>query len=42
MMDSLIHMTPLAWHGKESAIASVQETLKQITIDLEILVGKRR
>ncbi|MFE6078389.1 putative RNA methyltransferase [Paenibacillus sp. NPDC057886] len=42
MLNSLIHMTPLSWHGTESAIASVQETLSQITIDLEILVGKRR
>lgn len=42
MLDSLIHMTPLSWHGKESAITSVQESLSQITIDLEILVGNRR
>lgn len=40
MKNSLIHMTPLSWHGTESAIASAQESLSQITIDLEILVGK--
>lgn len=42
MKNSIIHMTPLSWHGTESAIASAQESLSQITIDLEILVGKRR
>ncbi len=42
VVNSIIHMTPLAWHGTESAIASVQASLSQITIDLEILVGKRR
>ncbi|QOS80670.1 methyltransferase domain-containing protein [Paenibacillus sp. JNUCC31] len=42
MVNSIIHMTPLSWHGTETAIASVQKSLSQITIDLEILVGKRR
>ncbi|MFS0872011.1 putative RNA methyltransferase [Paenibacillus xylanilyticus] len=39
LLESLIHMTPLSWHATESGLARMKDSLSEITIDVEILVG---
>ncbi|WHT49042.1 hypothetical protein QNH10_05005 [Sporosarcina thermotolerans] len=43
LLSPLIRMTPLTWNAGDERISDVlSEGMKEITIDLRVIVGKRR